>query len=84
MTSQTITNKEKYNQAFVECFSIEDASTLENLAYNENPAWDSIGHMTLMAALEEGFNIVMETDDILNFSSYKKGLEIMEKYGIEF
>ncbi len=49
------------------------------------PAWDSIGHMSLVAALEEAFDIMMDTDDIIDFSSYKKGMEILsEKYGVEF
>ena len=46
--------------------------------------WDSIGHMTLIAALEEKFKISIETDDIVDFSSYKKGREILQKYKVEF
>ena len=40
--------------------------------------------MTLMSGLEEGFNITMETDDIVDFSSFKKGMEILNKYKINF
>lgn len=55
------------------------------LEYMGTPAWDSIGHMSLVAALEEAFDIMMDTDDIIDFSSYKKGMEILsEKYGVEF
>ena len=50
--------------------------------YNEIPEWDSIGHMTLMSGLEEGFGITMETDDIIDFSSFEKGKQIVKKYGI--
>ena len=46
--------------------------------------WDSVGHMTLIAALEDTFDIMMETDDIVDFSSFEKGKEILEKYGIKF
>ena len=56
----------------------------ENIKYNEIPEWDSIGHMTLMSGLEEGFNITMETDDIVDFSSFKKGLDILKKYKVDF
>jgi len=55
----------------------------DNLTYDSIPEWDSIGHMTLIAAIEEAFNIAMETNDIIDFSSYKKGCEILVKYGIE-
>lgn len=72
----------KYNKAFVESFSISDEKTLNNLKYNEIDEWDSIGHMTLIAALEESFKISFETDDIVDFSSYSKGKEILEKYKV--
>ena len=56
----------------------------ENIKYNEIPEWDSIGHMTLMSGLEEGFSITMETDDIVDFSSFKKGMDILKKYKVDF
>ena len=37
-----------------------------------------------MSGLEEGFKISMETDDIVDFSSYKKGMDILKKYKIDF
>ena len=52
--------------------------------YNEITEWDSIGHMTLMSGLEEGFSITLETDDIVDFSSFKKGIEILKKYSVNF
>ncbi len=72
----------KYNKAFVDSFSISDEKNLNNLKYNEIDEWDSIGHMTLIAALEESFKISFETDDIVDFSSYSKGKEILEKYKV--
>ena len=77
-------NKQKYQNIFVKSLSIETGKFNENIKYNEIPEWDSIGHMTLMSALEEGFGITMETDDIIDFSSFKKGLEILAKYKIKF
>ena len=70
-----------YKKAFVDTFEIKE-SILDKLKYNEIDEWDSIGHMTLMSELEEGFNISIETDDIVYFSSYKKGVEILKKYKI--
>lgn len=79
----SMTNKQKYDQAFMTSFSIDESQLGESLAYNQLPAWDSIGHMALIAALEDAFGISMETDDIMNFSSYTKGMELMAKYGIK-
>jgi acyl carrier protein len=70
-----------YNSVFTESFGITE-DQLENLKYQDIIQWDSVGHMGLMASLEEAFKIEMEIDDIIDFSSYKKGKEIMEKYKI--
>jgi len=79
-----MSNKQKYLDIFIESISINDKKFHENIEYNEIPEWDSIGHMKLISGLEEGFNISMETDDIVDFSSFKKGIEILKKYSISF
>ena len=75
-------NKEKYKKSFVDSLGVEEKLIHEELKYNEIPEWDSIGHMTLISGIEEGFNITMETDDIIDFSSYNKGIEILTKYKV--
>ena len=77
-------NKQKYDQAFIESFSISESVLDDNLIYNSIPEWDSVGHMGMIAGLEDVFEIMMEMDDIIDFSSYKKGFEIIAKYGIKF
>ena len=57
---------------------------LDGLKYNDVPSWDSIGHMTLMSEIEDKFDVFLEVDDIINFSSYKVGIEILKKYNVEF
>lgn len=79
-----MTNKEMYAQIFKESFSLDESVLNEKLVYNSIPAWDSIGHMAMIAAIEEKFGIVMETDDIIDFSSYTKGMEILSKYNVVF
>lgn len=79
-----MTNIEKYTQAFVESFEapVEQVSALK---YQDIKAWDSVGHMALMAKMEEAFGIMMEPDDIIDFSSFEKGKEILStKYGVDF
>ena len=75
-------NSEKYKKTFIESLSIDQSVFKESIKYNEIPEWDSIGHMTLMSGLEEAFNITMETDDIVDFSSFEKGIEILKKYKV--
>lgn len=78
------TTIEIYNNIFTETFEITP-EILPGLNYQATDLWDSVGHMTLVAALEDAFDIMMETDDIIDFSSYEKGKIILsEKYNIEF
>lgn len=83
MTNTLSENKSKYNKVFTDVFSLKEEMLKDDLEYNSIPEWDSLGHMSLIAELEEKFNISMETDDIINFSSFGKGKEILEKYGIK-
>ena len=76
-------NLDKYKNAFIETFNIEEKQ-LESLEYQGINEWDSVGHMNLVAVLEEYFDIMMDTDDIVDLSSFNKGLEILKKYEIEF
>ena len=77
-----MTNLEKYKATFKEAFEIDDATITDELAYDTIPEWDSVGHMRLMAAIEDAFDIMLETEDILDFSSVGKGKEILLKYDV--
>ena len=80
-----MTNLEKYKNVFIESLSIKSDAFSEEIKYNDVPEWDSIGHMTLMSELEEEFKITLGTDDIIDFSSYKKGIELLgSKYEVKF
>ena len=74
---------EKYSEIFKTALNVDANKVNKNLKYNEIEEWDSIAHMTLMAALEEEYKISLETDDIVDFSSFKKGIEILKKYNIK-
>ena len=79
-----MTNTEKYTNAFTETFSVS-AEEAVKLQYQDIAAWDSVGHMGLVAAIEDAFDIMMEADDIIEFSSFEKGKEILSsKYDINF
>lgn len=80
-----MTNQEKYDQAFMEVLEVS-ADQLAGLNYQDIETWDSVGHMGLVSALEDAFDIMLDTDDIIDLSSYEKGKEILskEEYGVEF
>ena len=76
-----MSNRDKYVAAFKETFMVEDAE-LQNLKYQDISTWDSVGHMALMATLEEIFEIELDIDDIIEFSSFEVGQKILAKYNV--
>ena len=76
-----MSNKEKYVEAFVESLDIKEDQVV-GLEYQAIPSWDSVGHMGLIAAIEDAFDIQFETDDIVDFSSFEKGIELLKKYDV--
>jgi acyl carrier protein len=80
-----MTNLEKYNEAFINALEITE-NQLTGLKYQDIEAWDSVGHMQLVSEIEDAFDIMIDTEDIIDFGSYEKGKEILskEEYGVEF
>ena len=77
-------NLEKYKSSFVDALEIKSDVVNDTLEYNSVSEWDSIGHMSLISKIEENFDISFETDDIIDFSSFNKGIEILKSnYKIE-
>ena len=74
-------NLDLYKEAFVESFEI-DLKIVEKLEYQSIEQWDSVGHMVLMSTLEEKFDIMFEMDDIIDFSGFEIGKEILSKYDV--
>jgi acyl carrier protein len=77
-----LTNLEIYNKSFVELFNIATDSLNETLTYQSVDSWDSVGHMELIARLESDFDIMIEMDDVIDFGSYEKGKQILQKYNV--
>ena len=74
-------NLDIYVGAFVEAFEVDETEVV-SLKYESIPAWDSVGHMVLIAALEEGFDIMLDMEDIIDFSDFEKGKELLNKYDV--
>lgn len=74
----------KLRQVFVSALGIPPDYPLEDLRYRGIEEWDSVAHMTLVSGLEEAFDIMLETNDVIDMSSYVKAREILSKYGVSF
>ncbi len=79
-----MTNHEKLINAFCKALGIDSEKIIDTLQYNSIPEWDSVAHMSLIAELEDTFDIMLDTDDIIDMSSVKKAQEILVKYDIIF
>lgn len=77
-------NLTKYTNAFKEVFNLEEDVIKDSFSYESVPQWDSIGHMSLIATLESEFDIMIEMDDVIEFSSFGVGKEILKKYKVDF
>lgn len=74
---------ENLKAVFAETLEIPVADVTDALAYGVAETWDSIAHMALIAAIEGAFDIMIETDDVIDMSSFAKAREIVRKYGVE-
>lgn len=77
-----MTNLERYDQLFMRDLRVKKED-LPGLKYRGIRSWDSLGHMDLIADLEEAFDIHLNTADVMDFSSYEKGKEVLKKYGAD-
>jgi acyl carrier protein len=79
-----MSNNEKLLRTFAETLQIDPVKVTDDLKYNTIAEWDSVGHMSLVAALEETFDILLDTDDIINLSSVAQARAILAKYDVSF
>jgi acyl carrier protein len=76
-------NMNKLQTAFIEALGIEEDLVVDSLKYQSIPQWDSISHMVLISEIEDVFDIEIDTDDVIDMSSFEKAKEIVLKHGIE-
>ena len=78
-----MTNLEKLNNIFCEVFSVE-SSVLNSDFNNTNvDGWDSVHQLSLTSSIEDEFDIMLDAEDILEFTSYDNAKTILAKYDIE-
>lgn len=77
-------NKEKYASIFCTVFGVDKSALGEKFTFNDTAEWDSVAHLNLISELEDAFDVMFETEDILHYGSYLNGMDILRKYGVEF
>ncbi len=75
-------NFEKYNNAFVEVFGAKVEDLNENFGKDTVDEWDSVHQLSLIAILEETFDIMFDPEDIMEMTSYGSGKALLQKYDV--
>jgi acyl carrier protein len=75
-------NLSKYNTVFKKVFNVQDNVLGPSFVQGNVESWDSIAHLSLVTSLEEEFNIMFDTEDILGLNSYEKGKEVLSKFDV--
>ena len=78
-----MTNLEKLNSIFCEVFSVDVSALGANFNKDSVEGWDSVHQLSLTAAVEDEFDIMLDAEDILEFSSYNNAKTILAKYDVE-
>jgi acyl carrier protein len=69
--------------AFVSALDLSADADVEALEIGADPRWDSVGHMSLVAELEDRFGIELDTDDLIAMSSFAESVKILRRLGVE-
>ncbi|MFC6334886.1 acyl carrier protein [Paenibacillus septentrionalis] len=77
-------NEQKLREIFASALQISIDRVTDDLTYNTIPEWDSIAHMTLISEIDNEFDTMLDTDDVLDMSSFAKAKEILVKYDVQF
>lgn len=73
----------KLRAVFSAALGIPPSEINNETAYDKSKGWDSLAHMSLISALDSEFDIMLDTDDVVELSSYGKSKEILRKYGVQ-
>lgn len=76
-------NLEKYNQIFADTFNVSEDVLNDDFKKENVDGWDSVRQLSLTTAIEDEFDIMLDAEDMVDFTSYNKGKEILAKYEIQ-
>ena len=77
-------NLQKYKDVFAKVFNVEESVLNESFTFKDVPCWDSVAHLALISELEDAFDVMFESNDILHYGSFLNGIEILKRYGVTF
>jgi acyl carrier protein len=67
----------KVQEAFKAAFDIDPQSVTMETTAEDIPGWDSVGHLSLGATLEEVFGIRLDVDELMEMESVREIVRVI-------
>lgn len=77
-----MTNLEKLDSIFCEVFNVDATVLGPDFDNNSVAGWDSVHQLSLTTGVEDAFDIMLDPEDIIDFTSYENAKNIIGKYDI--
>lgn len=81
-TTSAADTLDRLKAAFTTALELSADADHAVLAYRETPTWDSVAHMQLIVAIENAFDVMLETEEVLALSSFTESMVILRKHGV--
>lgn len=72
--------EDELRKVFARELGIDVSEVVDSLTYAQFPAWDSVAHMALIAAIEQAFNIMIDAEDVIDMNSFEAAKRIVSKH----
>lgn len=75
--------EDRLRGVFREALTLPASTDVDGLAYRSIPEWDSVAHMLLVGEIENAFDVMLETSEVVDMSSFDKAKEILRGHGVQ-
>ena len=73
---------DRLKKVFTNVLDISPDTDWDSLKYRGAEQWDSVAHMQLVGEIEETFDVMLETSDVLAMSSFTEAIKILQRHGV--
>ncbi|MEW1839791.1 acyl carrier protein [Nonomuraea angiospora] len=73
---------DRLRAVFRSALNLPADADVDGLEYRAIPQWDSLAHMALIAAMEDEFSVMIDTDEMIDMSSFAEAAGLLEKHGV--
>jgi len=75
--------RERLRSVFVTAFELSPDDDVENLRHRDHPRWDSIGHLSLVVAIEDEFEVELDSNQLIGISTFDAALATLRELGVD-